>query len=145
MGGFFFEKDFISFMFIFSFSLFKSGEVQASEVADTVYYDLKKGGTQEFITSDSEGRTMHIVVEEIPGISLFSLNNGSYRISGKKTGLWEASYYISVTNETISRAYSPNAIAITGSFSSTYLGLDSNKQASYYLLNFRTPKKTLKA
>ena len=82
MGGFFFEKDFISFMFIFSFSLFKSGEVQASEVADTVYYDLKKGGTQEFITSDSEGRTMHIVVEEIPGISLFSLNNGSYRISG---------------------------------------------------------------
>ena len=51
----------------------------------------------------------------------------------KKTGLWEASYYISVTNETISRAYSPNAIAITGSFSSTYLGLDSNKQATYYL------------
>ena len=80
-----------------------------------------------------EGRTMHIVVEEIPGISLFSLNNGSYRISGKKTGLWEASYYISVTNETITRAYSPNAIAITGSFSSTYLGLDSNKQATYYL------------
>ena len=78
----------------FSFSLFKSGEVQASEVADTVYYDLKKGGTQEFITSDSEGRTMHIVVEEIPGISLFSLNNGSYRISGKKTGLWEASYLL---------------------------------------------------
>jgi len=95
--------------------------------------ERKKGGTQEFITSDSEGRTMHIVVEEIPGISLFSLNNGSYRISGKKTGLWEASYYISVTNETITRTYSPSATAITGSFSSTYLRLDSNKQATYYL------------
>lgn len=127
------KKILLVFGLLFSFSLFKTGEVQASEVADTIYYDLKKGGTQEFITSDSEGRTMHIVVEEIPGISLFSLNNGSYRISGKKTGLWEASYYISVTYETISRAYSPNAIAITGSFSSTYLGLDSNKQATYYL------------
>ena len=78
------KKILLVFGLLFSFSLFKTGEVQASEVADTIYYDLKKGGTQEFITSDSEGRTMHIVVEEIPGISLFSLNNGSYRISGKK-------------------------------------------------------------
>ncbi|WP_407702676.1 DUF5626 family protein [Trichococcus flocculiformis] len=45
-------------------------------------YDLEKGGTQEFITSDSEGYTIHIVVEELPGISLFSMNNGSYKISG---------------------------------------------------------------
>ena len=93
-------------------SLFKTGEVQASSADDAVYYDLEKGGTQEFITSDSSGTTIHIVVEELSGISLFSMNNGSYKISGSKAGFWEASYYISVLNENITRAYSPSATAI---------------------------------
>ena len=81
------KKILLVFGLLFSFSLFKTGEVQASEVADTIYYDLKKGGTQEFITSDSSGTTIHIVVEELSGISLFSMNNGSYKISGRKAGL----------------------------------------------------------
>lgn len=127
------KKILLVFVVFFSFTLFKTGEVQASSVADVVYYDLKKGGTQEFITSDVEGHTIHIVVEEVPGISLFSMNNGSYKISGSKAGFWEASYYISVLNENITRAYSPSATAITGSFSSTRLTLDSSKQATFYL------------
>ena len=96
-------------------------------------YDLEKGGTQEFITSDSEGYTIHIVVEELPGISLFSMNNGSYKISGSKVGFWEASYYVSVLNENITRAFFPNATAITVSFSSTRLTLDSSKQATFHV------------
>ena len=130
---FFLKRILLVFCLLFSFSLFKTGEVQASSADDAVYYDLEKGGTQEFITSDSSGTTIHIVVEELSGISLFSMNNGSYKISGRKAGFWEASYYVSVLNENITRAYSPSATAITGSFSSTRLTLDSNKQATFYL------------
>lgn len=117
----------------FFFFLLKIDDVQASVSTEGVYYDLVKGGTQEFVVPDDSGHDIYILVEEVPSISLFSVNNGSYRISGKKTGLWEASYYINVANGNITNAYSPSVTAITGSFSSTYLGLDSSKQATYYL------------
>ena len=58
------------------------------------FYDLTKGGTQEFIVPDDNGESIYILIEEISENSLFSINNGNYKITGKKTGLWEASYYI---------------------------------------------------
>lgn len=127
------KKILLVFVLCFSFTLFKIGDVQASETTNAVYYDLNKGGTQEFVSSDSEGHTVHIVVEEVPGISLFSVNNGNYKISGKKLGQWEASYYVTVSGSRFTRAYSPSAAATIGSFTRTALSLVSDRVASYEL------------
>jgi len=117
----------------FSFFLLGVGNVQASETSDGVRYDLIQGGIQEFVEVDEDGTPILIRVEEIPGISLFSVNNGNYKISGFKFGMWEASYYVTVSNNQFTRAYSPSAVAVTGSFTSTNLSLVSSQKASYTL------------
>ena len=127
------KKIFLILSMCFSFFLFEAGHVQASETDEGVYYDLIEGGTQEFTRLDADGKPILIRVEEVPGISLFSVSNGNYKISGSKFGMWEASYYVTVSNNQITRAYSPSAIAVTGSFTTTKLSLVSSKKASYTL------------
>ena len=108
----------------------------ASEVQDTAYYDLSIGGTQQFTLINDNEEELLITVEKVSpksNISLFAVSNGNYKISGKKPGTWEASYYINVSNNNITRAYSSNATALSGSFTSTSLKLDNAKQATYYL------------
>lgn len=127
------KKIFLIFIVGFFFLFTNESNVQAYESTEGVFYDLAKGGTKEFIVPEENGDSVYILIEEISENSLFSVNNGNYKITGKKPGLWEASYYISIMNGNITRAYSPSATAITGSFLSTNLGLDSSKQVSYYL------------
>ncbi|HAQ4843046.1 TPA: hypothetical protein IXT14_003070 [Enterococcus faecium] len=116
-----------------SFFLFEVNTVEAYVVNNGVYYNLIQGGTQEFMEVDEEGNPILIRVEEVPGLSLFSVNNGNYKISGSKFGMWKANYYVTVSNNQFIRAYSPSAVAVTGSFTSTRLSLVSSKKASYTL------------
>ena len=103
---------------------------------NAAYYDLEVGGTQSFTLIDENHEEVIITVEEIlptSNVSLFAVSNGSYRISGTRSGIWEANYYITVSNNNITRAYSPSATALSGSFTSTSLKVDNTKQATYYL------------
>lgn len=126
---------FCSFVFWFLPAPFASA-AEASK--DAVYYDLELGGKQTFSVLDEDQKEIIITVEEVfpessTDISLLSVSNGSYKISGSKPGIWEASYYISIINNNMTNAYSPSATAITGSFTSASLKIDNSKQATYYL------------
>lgn len=124
---------FCSFLFWFLPAPFASA-AEASK--DAVTYDVALGGKQTFSVLDEDQKEIIITVEEVfpessTDISLFSVSNGSYKISGSKPGFWEASYYITVTSQKITRAFSPSATAITGNLIKTNLSLISDKKTSY--------------
>ena len=133
-GGIFLKKFFCTVTVCFCFFWLGIGNVQASDNLKGISYDLIQGGTQEYYEIDEDGIPILISVEEAPGISLFSVGNGNYKISGSKFGMWEASYYVTVSKNKFTRVYSPSVSAITGSFTSTNLSLVSSKKASYTLV-----------
>ena len=125
----------------FSLSIFTPNTAHAAELeGSTFIYNPDEGGRQEFSGVTEDGEEILVVVEEVfpeqntrNSFSLFSVANGNYRISGKKIGQWEASYYVTVSGDRLTRAYAPVASATTGSFTRTSLALLSNKKASYEL------------
>ena len=59
---------------------------------------------------------------------------GRQEFSGvTEDGQWEASYYVTVSGDRLTRVYAPVAYATTGSFTRTSLALLSDKKASYEL------------
>ena len=125
----------------FSLSIFTPNTAHAAESEESPFiYNLDEGGRQEFSAVTEDGEEIMVVVEEVfpeqntrNSFSLFSVANGNYRISGKKVGQWEASYYVTVSGDRLTRAYAPVASATTGSFTKTSLALLSDKKASYEL------------
>ena len=125
----------------FSLSIFTPNTAHAAEPEGSPFiYNLDEGGRQEFSAVTEDGEEIMVVVEEVfpeqntrNSFSLFSVANGNYRISGKKVGQWEASYYVTVSGDRLTRAYAPVASATTGSFTRTSLALLSDKKASYEL------------
>lgn len=101
-------------------------------VNQEVLYDMNQGGTQTFEVVDNEDKKLVIEVEEIPNY-LRSVKNGSYKISASTTGQWKASYYITVSNNKITKAYSPSIVAYAGSFTSADLKIDNSTQSTYYI------------
>ena len=128
-------------LLVFSLSIFTPNTAHAAEPEGSPFiYNLDEGGRQEFSAVTEDGEEIMVVVEEVfpeqntrNSFSLFSVANGNYRISGKKVGQWEASYYVTVSGDRLTRAYAPVASATTGSFTRTSLALLSNKKASYEL------------
>lgn len=112
-------------------------KVQAEEVPLPVQsqeftYDIVMGGTQLFESVGPEGEQLIIEVSEMPNY-LRAVNNGNYTISASTPGHWKASYQITVSNNKITRAYSPSFVAYTGSFTKAELKLDNSIQSTYYL------------
>ena len=128
-------------LLVFSLSIFTPNTAHAAEPEGSPFiYNLDEGGRQEFSAVTEDGEEIMVVVEEVfpeqntrNSFSLFSVANGNYRISGKKVGQWEASYYVTVSGDRLTRAYAPVASATTGSFTRTSLALLSDKKASYEL------------
>ena len=125
----------------FSLNVFTPNTAHAAELeGSTFIYNPDEGGRQEFSGVTEDGEETLVVVEEVfpeqntrNSFSLFSVANGNYRISGKKIGQWEESYYVTVSGDRLTRAYAPVASATTGSFTKTSLALLSDKKASYEL------------
>lgn len=116
---------------------FSTTNVMAEEetipvVNQEVLYDMNQGGKQTFEVIDSEGGQVVIEVEQIANY-LRSVKNGNYKISASTTGQWKASYYITVSNNKITKAYSPFITAYTGSFASADLKIDHSTQSTYYM------------
>ena len=102
---------------------------------NSVVYDMKQGGIQQFNVEDDQGETYTIIIEEEPQFSIMasSVKNGTYKITKEKILQWKASYKIDVSNHKITRAHSASATAFTGSFKSLLLKVDNTTQATYYL------------
>ena len=125
----------------FSLSIFTPNTAHAAESEESPFiYNLDEGGRQEFSAVTEDDEKILVVIEEVfseqntrNSFSLFSVANGNYRISGKKIGQWEASYYVTVSGDRLTRVYAPVAYATTGSLTRTSLALLSDKKASYEL------------
>ena len=128
-------------LLVFSLSIFTPNTAHAAESEESPFiYNLDEGGRQEFSAVTEDDEKILVVIEEVfseqntrNSFSLFSVANGNYRISGKKIGQWEASYYVTVSGDRLTRVYAPVAYATTGSFTRTSLALLSDKKASYEL------------
>ena len=137
------------FTLVMGIILFTSADnVQAEE---EVVYDLFKGGEQTFLVETDDGEEIRLTVTEYPNTVMQGNNNSfgvlnatssivvgntSYKISGQGMGglIWSASYFISVKDRKITRAYNAKASAPAGgSFTSKTLQIISPTLARYSL------------
>lgn len=106
--------------------------MDAKAAENEAEYDMTQGGTQQFTILDEDLEEIIITVEEEPTLSR-AMKNGTYKITSEKEGSWRASYEIVVKSNNITTVKNPSATAITGSFTSKRLAIDSSTQATYYL------------
>lgn len=60
--------------------------------------------------------------------------NGNYKVTYKKTGAWEAGFYVEISGNKITRAYSPFHSVAIGSISFPSLVKNSAEKATYSFL-----------
>ena len=76
----------------------------ASPPKSSASYYLEKGGTQTFYILNEDGDYDEIIVEEVSGNA--RMDNGTYKIT-HKTLTWSAGFYVVISNNRITQAYSP--------------------------------------
>lgn len=103
--------------------------VSAADYQTEAVYDLEKGGTQAFVIRNEEGELVEVVIEELPGNARIA--NGNYKVRYKNTGAWEAGFYVEISSNQISRAYSPFYTAVAGSISLPSLVRNSTTKATF--------------
>lgn len=130
---------YLSFLILFSMlsTIMFPSKVQAADSTDKAFpqeaiYDLTIGGKQEFVFTDLKGNIINVIISEQPAMS--KISNGTYKVSYTSTGCWKASYYVVISGNSISKAYSPSYETITGLITYSCLVKESSKQVSYYLL-----------
>lgn len=106
--------------------------VSAAEIQDDVCYDLLKGGTQTFWVEGEDGCINVITVEEVNTNARIS--DGTYKVTYKNPGLWTAGFYVKISSNKITSAYSPFYSVVSGSISGANLTLNSSVKASYKFL-----------
>lgn len=99
----------------------------AAELPTEAVYDMEKGGTQEFLIRDAEGNVGTVIIEEIEGNSRVA--DGNYRVSYDNTGVWEAGFFVSISDNKIYNAYSPFYYALAGEIRYPGLTRPSTTQA----------------
>ena len=102
-------KNFFSLFFFLAFVLVAAFPVRvmaADETTNTqAEYDLLKGGTQEFTVQDDDGTIIYVTITEIPGKTRVS--NGAYKIDYEVPLRWKAGFFVNITSNQITSAYSP--------------------------------------
>ena len=101
----------------------------AAELPAEAVYDLEKGGTQTFTIQDEEGEIHHVTIEEVAGNARIS--NGNYKVTYDNTLFWTAGFYVSVSSNKLTKAYSPFHSVLSGSIQFPVLNLNSNTKATY--------------
>lgn len=102
--------------------------VSASSLAQEVLYDLHKGGTQEFTFSNPGGDFQQIIIEEMNNAS--RITDNTYKIRSK-TSNWEAGFYVVISNNQITKAYSPFHTVLRGKIQYASLIHNSSVKATY--------------
>lgn len=95
-------------------------------------YDLDKGGTQEFIMQNPNGEFIYVIVENVSNLS--RMDNGTYKATVIKKGYWEAVFYITISNNSITSVGDKFIKVFTGSVVSSTLKKESVQQASLYII-----------
>ncbi len=103
--------------------------VSASEPQTEAVYDLKKGGTQTFMLEGKDGEVQQVVIEEVS--SNARVADDTYKISFTVEGAWTAGFYVKVSSNKITSAYSPFHTALRGSITSPQLVRNSNVKVTY--------------
>lgn len=101
--------------------------------AKEAVYDLEKGGSQTFVVYNENGEREYIVVEEISSNS--KMANGDYQVSYTSTGSWKAGFKVTISNNKITKAFSPSCVAIVGRISGSSLVRNSDIRATYSFLH----------
>lgn len=104
----------------------------ASSQNNYASYDLKKGGTQTFYILNEDEDYEEIIVEEISGNT--RVDNGTYKITYKALA-WEAGFYLTISNNKVTNAYSPFYEAFSGKISNPLLTRNSNITATYSFIH----------
>lgn len=99
----------------------------AKPVSKTIY-DLNKGGSQSFRIENENGEIEEIVIEEIPDKT--RVDGGTYHVYYKALA-WTAGFYIKISDNTITSAYSPYYKVDTGSITNDTLTRNSASKATY--------------
>ena len=102
--------------------------VSAAEPRKAAVYDLEKGGTQTFVIENADGDIQRVTIEEITDNARVADN--TYKVSFQ-TSNWEAGFYIKVSNNQITSAYSPFHTALYGSIKDAALVRNSSVKVSY--------------
>lgn len=110
-------------------STISASPVVAAQQEVEAVYDMKRGGTQMFSLHDENGEEVEIEIEEIPGVG--RIKDGSYKVSYKKKGSWEAGFYVKVSDNKITNAYAPFSSATIGKITSATLTRNSSLKATY--------------
>ena len=103
----------------------------ASQPNNCASYDLEKGGTQTFYILNEDGDYDEIIIEEIPGST--RVDNGTYKITHKALA-WTAGFYVTSSNNKITKAFSPFYTVSIGKISSDYLVHNNSTTATYSFL-----------
>lgn len=93
---------------------------------------MDKGGTQEFIMQNPNGEFIYVIVENVSNLS--RMDNGTYKATVIKKGYWEAGFYITISNNSITSVGDKFIKVITGSVVSSTLKKESVQQVSLYII-----------
>lgn len=105
----------------------------AAELPTEAVYDMEKGGTQTFTVQDENGEIHQITIEEISNNARIS--NGNYKVTYNNTGAWSAGFYVSISSNKITNAYSPFHTVVAGSIVLPVLTRNSNTKATYAFIH----------
>lgn len=125
------KKNGIIFLMVMVF-LLNIMSISAAELPKEAVYDLKKGGTQQFILQDEEGKITEVVIEEIKTNARIA--NGNYKVSYKNPGIWEAGFFVEISANKITSAYSPFHSVATGMILYPNLARNSETKVTYSFL-----------
>lgn len=130
------NKLFKGMMSILLFSFLSMGNVvhaHASEVSESdssieLNLDLESNEGSSYVSKDGE-----FSVEITKEPSFYTLNNGSYKITTRRKGSWNATFTINIHDYRIVSAGKASAQAIVGSFIYKNLKINNASTATYYL------------
>ena len=110
--------------------------VFAEELPTEARYDLEKGGTQTFTIREEDGSVATVTIEEVSGNSRIA--NGNYKVTYDLTGIWNAGFYVSISNNQIYNAYSPFYYCFAGEIKYPALTRPSVTQARLAFIYIKT-------
>lgn len=124
------KKFFLSFLSVVLLSLFVCATPSCAQTENQwLEYDIAtETGTKEFHTFDESGEELILSIEPVSELRQTRLSAGTYKVSKKSTGSWEASYNVRVNqNNCFISANNLNLKALKGSVLSSSLDYTSKK------------------
>lgn len=125
------KRKFLAVTLVVMMFMMNTFMVSAAEPQKEAVYDLEKGGTQTFVIKNVDGDIQRVTIEEISGNARVA--NNTYKVS-YETVNWEAGFYIEISNNKITSAYSPFHTTLRGSIKDTTLVRNSSVKVSYLFI-----------